>query len=264
MQSEAYKITGFTAVMGAVGFLFRWLQELQIYDPLTGLPDRSAAVNYWLVVILVLTAAVLALWVLRLRRIGNPLMSPKAMDGRTLLHPLFGIAAGLGLAVAGFVMLVAAGSYLFPGLRRLLGLVTMVGGAAAIELTIHAGKAGKEQPRQIFSVLLTVMSCVWMVAVYKENAANPVVWKFAAEILALCAVALAFYFSAGYQFGQPQPFLSIYFCYLGMFLCIVCVIDEHSLADSVAYAAMAILLAVWGLVQTENIERPQKSLGIRQ
>lgn len=263
MRSEAYKITGFTAVMAAIGFLIRWLQSLQIYDEVTGLANAGAAVNFWLIGITVITAAVLLVFVLYLRQFTAP-EGPKALDGRTLVHPVIGIFAGFALAVGGAIMIFAAGQYAFPMLRRLLGLTAMAGGVSAMALTIHAGKPGKEIPRQVFSVLLTVMGCVWMVVEYKENAANPVVWTFAMEILALCAASLAFYFTAGYQFGQSQPLRAIFFCYLGMFLCVVCVIDDHLGADAIAFGAMALLLGLWGTVQTENMKKPDKSIGIRQ
>lgn len=263
MRSEAYKITGFTAVMAAIGFLIRWLQSMQIYDEVTGLANAVAPVNFWLIGITVITGVVLLVFVLYLRQF-TPTEGPRALDGHTLVHPILGIFAGFALAVGGIVMVFAARQYAFPMLRRLLGLLAVVGGVSAIGLTVHAGKPGKELPRQVFSVLLTVMGCVWMVVEYKENAANPVVWTFAMEILALCAATLAFYFTAGCQFGQSQPLRAIFCCYLGMFLCVVCVIDDQLGADAIAFFAMALLLGLWGTVQTENIQKPDKSIGIRQ
>lgn len=263
MQREATTITGFTAVMAALGFLFRWLQGLRIYDPETGLADGRAGINFWFIGIVIITMAVLLGFVLYLRRFGAP-EGPGALDGRTLLHPLVGMFAGAVLAVAGAVMIVRGGSYDSPTLRRLLGLLMVLGGAGAVELTLHAGKNGKELLRRISAVLITVMGCVWLVAEYKENAANPVIWSFAMEILALCAATLAFYFVAGYQFGEKQTLRAVFFCFAGMFLCVICIIDEQSLADSIAFAAAALLLGLWGFVLTENLHKPDKSIGIRQ
>ena len=70
MQSQAYRITGFAAVMGAVGFMVRWIQSMKIYDEATGLADRGAPINFWVIGILVVTLAALAVWTFRLRRSG--------------------------------------------------------------------------------------------------------------------------------------------------------------------------------------------------
>lgn len=263
MQREATRITGFTAVMAAVGFLFRWLQGMRIYDPATGLADSRAGINFWLIGIMVITLGVVLVFVLYLRQFGAP-EGPKALDGRTLLHPIVGIFAGIVLAVAGLVMVVMGGQYASPMLRRVLGLLMAAAGVSVVELTVHAGKSGKELLRQISAVVITAMGCVWMVAEYKENAANPVIWSFAMEILALSAATLAFYFVAGYQFGETQPLRAIFFCFAGLFLCVVCVIDEQSLADSVAFAAVGLLLGLWGFILTENMIKPDRSIGIRQ
>ena len=72
MQSQAYRITGFAAVMGAVGFMVRWIQSMKIYDEATGLADRGAPINFWVIGILVVTLAALAVWTFR-RAISAPL-----------------------------------------------------------------------------------------------------------------------------------------------------------------------------------------------
>ncbi len=263
MQKQAIKITGFAAVAGALGFLLRWMQGLQIYDPQTGLPDRWAGINFWLVAVLVLTAAGLAAWLWTWREHIMP-RGPGALVGRSPLHTILGSLGALALLVSGLVMVFAARQYLFPGFRVILGALTVAGAFCAMELLIQGGKLGWEKPRQFFSVILTLLGCFWMVVIYKENAMDPVIWRFAMEILAVCAATLAFYYIAGYHFGQENPLRTIFFCLLGMSLCMVCVIDEHIAADALAYGGVALLLGVWGFVLTANLQSPKKSLGIRQ
>ncbi len=263
MQKEAYKLTGFTVIMAAVGFLVRWLQGMQIYDEVTGLADRSAGVNFWLTAIVVITAGLLAAAVILLKRC-KAMEGPGAMVGRSPLHTVVGVVAGLALALSGLLMAVTFQTFDFPKLRLVLGLVTAAAGVCAIQLTVQGGRSGREGARQLFSVVLVLFGCLWMVVTYKENAANPVIWSFAMEILALCAATLAFYFAAGYQFGQSQPLRSIYFSYLGTFLCMICIIDSHSGADAVGFAGLTLLLGMWAFVQTQNMVKPDKGLGIHQ
>lgn len=262
MQTEGYKITGFSAVMGALAFMLRWIQTLNIYEEETGLPNRGAPVNLWLIALLVLTLGALAVWVLRLRRY-EPMDDYSALVGPGLAWPIFGIIAGAMLAVAGLIMLAAGGHYAAPVLRRILGALEAVAGISAVLMAIHGGKPMQVRTRQVASVLLVLFGCMYMVVVYKENAANPVVWNFAPEILALCVATLALYYLAGYQFGSIKPYTSIFFCFAGVFFCLMCVVDQGLSADALSYISLALLLGLWGYAQTANLERPSLT-GVRQ
>lgn len=112
-----YKITGFTTVMEAIGFLIRWLQSMQIYDEVTGLANATAPVNFWRIGITVITDAVLLVFVLYLRQFTST-EDPKALDERTLAHPIIGIFAGFALVVGGAIMIFVAAASVPCGHRR--------------------------------------------------------------------------------------------------------------------------------------------------
>lgn len=256
MKSQAYKITGFAAVMGALGFMLRWLQGMRIYDEATGLADRSAGINVWVIVLLVGTLAALAVWSVLLRKY-EPVRDHKALVGKSFLYRLIGRVAGGLLALAGFWLLFAAGRYEMPFMQRMLAAFEIFGGVSAILLAAHADASGQVKTRRVAAVLLVLCGCMFMVTVYRENAANPVLWEFAPEILALCAATLALYYTAGYQFGQAKPFCGIFFCHAGLFLCMLCVTDMGLSPQAAAYAALALLLGMQGFVQTANLSRKE-------
>ena len=256
MQSQAYRITGFAAVMGAVGFMMRWIQSMKIYDEATGLADRGAPINFWVIGILVVTLAALAVWTFRLRRFV-PARDFHALAGRGIVYRIVGCFAGGVLALSGAVLLVTAGRYAAPALQRILAVLQLHGGVSAVLLTANADDPEKAGMRRAASVALVLFGCMFMVTVYKANAANPVVWSFAPEILALCTSTLALYYAAGYQFGQPKPFCGIFFSQAGVFLCMICVIDQGLTPAAAAYASLALLLGMYGFVQTENLTRPE-------
>lgn len=262
MQSEAYKITGFSAVMGALGFMVRWIQTMNIYEEETGLPNRFAPVNLWLIGLIVLTLVVLTVWVVGFRKY-EAVRDYSALVGPGVAWPIFGIIGGAVLAVSGLFLLVTAGHYAAPVLRRILAVLEALAGVAAALMALHGGKPQQAKTRQIASVLLVLFGCMYMVVVYKENAANPVVWNFAPEILALCAATLALYFLAGYQYGEIKPYTSMFFCYAGVFFCLMCVVDQGVSADALSYIALALLLGLWGYAQTANIKRPSVT-GVKQ
>lgn len=257
MQSQAYKITGFAAVMGALGFMMRWLQGMQIYDETTGLAERGTAISALVIVLLAVTIVALAVWTLRLRRY-EPRRDSRALVGRSVLYRLIGCVAGGALALGGLILIVTAGSDPMPGMQRALAVFEVLGGICAILLTVHADEPGQLKTRRVAAVVMVLFGCMFMVTVYRENAANPVLWDFAPEILALCAATLALYYTAGYPFGQAKPFAGIFFCHAGLFLCMVCVIDQGLTPAAAAYAALALFLGMQGFVQTENLSRKEE------
>ena len=66
---------------------------------------------------------------------------------------------------------------------------------------------------------------------------------------------MAFYHVAGYFFGEPSPRQAVFFCYIGAFLCIMSAVDEHTMAESVCYAAVALQLLLWGYALILNLRR---------
>lgn len=257
MQSQAYKITGFAAVMGALGFMMRWLQGMQIYDETTGLAERGASISVLVILILAGTVAALAVWAFWLRRY-EPRRDERALVGKSILYRLFGGLAGGVLVLSGLILIVTAGGDAMPGMQRALAVFQVLGGVSAILLVVHADQPGQVKTRRVAAVVLVLFGCMFMVTVYRENAANPVLWEFAPEILALCAATLALYYTAGYQFGQAKPFAGIFFCQTGLFLCMVCVIDQGLSPAAAAYAALALFLGMQGFVQTENLARKEQ------
>ena len=65
---------------------------------------------------------------------------------------------------------------------------------------------------------------------------------------------LAFYYMAGYFYGQPNPGMSVTFCNLGAFLCIVSAIDDHPMAENLCFAATALILLTWSYLIVANLK----------
>lgn len=254
MQSEAYKISGFTLIVSALGFLLRWLQILQIMDEETGL-SRPAAISWFVVLLIVLVAAALAGLTFRLREFDAPGGAGDALVGRT---PFFGVITLLPavlLMAAGAVQMIQPGEEtLWPMLHRICGLATVVGGVGAVLVVTNVGKPDKGGLCRAGSVMLMLFGCFWLITGYRDAATDPVTWRFVVEILASCVMLLAFYHVSGYHFGAPHPKWTIFYCHFGAFFCTMCSIDEHSLGQSLTYAAVAVLFIVWGFTVTENLK----------
>ena len=98
----------------------------------------------------------------------------------------------------------------------------------------------------LFMTLPVVMYCLWLIACYKANSNNPNLWVYAIEIITVCCLIIAFYYTAGFPYGKAKPRHAAFFCMMGAFLGIV------TLADSRYLGLQLILLGSVGMLIMEN------------
>ena len=255
MQNEAYKLTGFMAVVSALGFLLRWLQNMNIIEKDTGLAVQGAPISALVVALILIVVAVLIGYTVYLRRYDVSVVPEEALAGHNFLFTAFGVVVALMLAGAGVMQLLQAGSMTWPVAHRICGIGALVGALGTLLLVTGVDQPEKAGVRRVAASLVVLYGALWLITVYKDAAADPVLWNFAIEVLAVCSALIAFYYLAGYQFGDPKPMITIFFCYFGAFLCVMSAIDEHTLADSVCYAGSALMLFMWGSVLVSNLRK---------
>lgn len=252
MRSEAYKLSGFTIVVSAVGFLLRWLQDMQIQDPVNGLA-RYAPISFLVAGIILLAAAVLVGFVFHLRQFDAPTRPEEAFAGHTPVYGVISLLPALLLAVAGAYRAVFPGDTLWPTMHRVCGVAMLLGALGAGILALNIAKPDQGPARRRGAVLMLIFAAVWLVTGYRDAATDPIVWRFVLEILAECAVLMAIYYTAGYFFHAAHPWRTLVSCDLGAMLCIMCAIDDNGMAQSVALGAMAFQLLIWAFVISENL-----------
>ena len=253
MQSEAYKLSGFTIVISAVGFLLRWLQDMRILNAETGLPE-NAPISFWVAGIILLAAAGLAVFVLRLKQFDAPAEPEKALAGRTPVYGAIGLLPAAVLALSGIYRIILPGDVLWPTMHRLCGAMTVVGAFGAGHLAMNIAKPEQDAARRRGVMILMVFSVFWLVTGYRDAATDPIVWRFVVDIVAQCTVLLALYYLSGYFFHAAHPWWTLFFCHFSAFLCIMSAIDQNGLAQSMAFGAMAAQMLIWGFVVTENLK----------
>lgn len=257
MQSEAYKITGFTAVAAAMGFLIRWLQNMKIIDVDTGLAVPGARISVIVALMfLVVTAAIgVAAW--RIKRYDAPPDAASALGGEHFVTTAVYMLPVLLLFAAGVVQLLTADAEHFPetqvGLRRVFGVSELAGAAGAALLAANLRKTEKAGTLRLGAGLLIVFGAMWLITEYKSAAADPVLWRTVPEVFAICLSLLAYYYIAGYFFQSPGPRGAAFCCFLGAYFCIVSAVDEHPLCESVTFVAVAIQLIAWGYHLIRNL-----------
>jgi len=263
MRTTAYRLTAFTAIISAAGFLIRWLQNMQIYEEETGLAQKGMAISFALAAVIVLAAAAFGFFALRLKRCEAPSDPAGALGGQTFVFTAAWAAAVLLLLGSGALQLLSANAENYASgqlvIRRIVGVASIVSAGALALLMTGLSDPAKAGARRWCSGILILFAGLWLSAVYKSAASDPVLWRSAVEVLALCAAMMAFYSVAGYFFGQPNPSASVFFCDLGAFLCVMSAIDEHTAGESICYAATALILLIWSYSIIANLrEKPDE------
>lgn len=240
--------------MGAFSLLLRWMQNLIVFDKETGLAAPGAALSYIVAVFCVVTALAFAVIVMGLRKYKAPREFESAFRGRTVFYPLGYIAFGFLMVAGATWLFIAAGHSEYPTLFRTLALLA-AGSGVAVPVLLNGTKNNLDTGAKcLCSVVPVAQFCFWLIVSYKEHAANPTVWVYAIEILAISAALLGFYFLSGYAFGRARPLPAIYFCGLGGYMCIVVLADSLTMGRQLMFLATAVLLLLTTVVLVENLE----------
>ena len=254
MRSTAYKLTSFTVVASALGFLLRWLQTLRIIDEETGLATRGMGISFLVTLVIAIVAAAMAFLSWQLKRMDAPLAPEIAFKNAAWIENAAAWAVAALFFVSAVAQLLTLDSWgeTQLGIRRVFALATFAAAAGMAILTLYAQKPEKGGFCRVGSVLLIAFGALWLIAVYKAAASNPVIWSFAIEVLAVCASLMSFYYIAGWFFGEPNPKRAVFCCHFGAFLSIMAAGDDHTIAEGICFAAVAAAQLLWGFLIVSN------------
>ena len=259
MQKEAFKVLCVTCVMAAAGFLLRWLQNMRIYDE-DGMVIHGLTVTGMLVVLMFAAAVVFLVMALRLKRFPARELIRETFARQSFAGALFGAVAAVALFGSGWSMIAGANEYAYPTIRTVVGVLAVVTAVGVFLMLKEAGRRGSERVQIFGAVMLTAFSCVWLIAIFRENSGEPELWRFLPEILAGCAMLVSAYYITGLQLDQRKTIPSVFSCQLSVFFCFVSIIDENTTADMLVYAAMILLNCTWMFLLTENLVKEDKPI----
>ena len=233
MQKNAWTYTMAGTVFAAVAVMLHWLQVQKIFDPETGLPTLHAPITTLLVVVLVLVAA--ALWWLS-GRMRTDCAPEEPEDALALPHRETGwiLIAVAALAALGSAYLFFKEDSTLMKAAALLGILSAPVLAMMPQIPRWGGFGAA------LSVLPVLFFCLWLVVFYKENAANPILWSYGMEILAIAMCLLAVFRLSAYLFYRAKPRRAIFACMLAL------ITSLATLTDSVSLGARAVL-GGWGI-----------------
>ena len=241
----ARRVCATVCVLSAFGFAARWVQNMSIFDPKTHLAQPGAASSWFLVLFSLAVLAGLGIMLSPTVRYDvDAAESAAAIRGRGELYKGLCALIGAALCLAGAVLMLRAYDQPYPMLRKVLGALAILSGAGIL-CTGWTGKHDAQSPTACLGTIVPVLfGCFWLIVSYKDHAANPVIWSYAVEIIAISAATVALYLIAGFVFCRPRLFPTCLMCAVAAYLCFMALGDDRALVYQVFFAGLSLFFLV--------------------
>lgn len=248
MHDKSLKFCGFTLIMGVFGAFFRWVQSLSAYEPDTGLSISGSAWNYILMAFLLVCALSFVFSVRAFRKVGFSGEFSRAFRLGSPLEGMLGLVLAALMGAGGLITLILSLRPPLAVFDTITGAFSIISALCFAAFLRSAGRDHANARGGAASLVIVLFLCFWLIATYKNFAYEPVIWRFAPRILAICAAILGYYYLAGYPYGKPKPMLCLYFCQLGAFLLIVTLADPFSLGEQLIALSFAVGLLLLSFI----------------
>lgn len=227
MRKNALTICCFVCAFGAFGAFFRWLQNQISLDAATGM-QKPGMLN--VIVPLVIIAAAAVFWFLIRGKMETCVFASDMYATFRGTTAVFGIASwiiGAIMAMGGLVTFIGIRQELQAGAFIFAAIMAVVTGLTFPAICNTAKKHYAPGLVSTFATMPIVMFTVWLVGCYMRNSSIPNVWSYCIEIIAVCTMIIAFYYIAGYSFGSPRPYASLYSGMIAAFMGLTTLADNR-------------------------------------
>jgi len=246
----------FAILAGIGGFYLRLSERVNVFDPLTGLPERNAATTFWLMILSVVFMIFVIIFAI--------------------------VAASRHKALPGFENAFGTDPFSYPVVFTLIGIAWLVGtylyfsdlnrsGAltandiyfivfstiAAFSVTLFAIEMYQDSRRKApyaLSVVPTIFLCFWLIMIYRQNASNPILLSYVYQCIAIMASALSFYFTSGFLYEKPAPGKAIVMYYASIYFCAIALADDLPLSIKIIYGSIIAANIVHSTLLIKNLQ----------
>jgi len=240
MKISAFSLPFFSVMAGVVGFYLRLSERMNVFDPVSGLPDRNADTTIWLILLSVtfIFAILMFSIVAAIKHKALPGFE-NAFGTDPLAYPIIFVFIGIAWIVGTYMLFSELNA---AGVLAIIDVIFIVFSTlSAISVTMFAIEMFQDSRRKApyaLSVVPALFICFWLVLMYRQNASNPVLLSYVYQCLALVACGLSFYFTSGFLYGKPAPGKSIFTYYTAIFFCAVTLADDHPPGVKLIFCAM--------------------------
>lgn len=256
MQKKPFLFCGFTVMMGIFGAFLRWVQNMLAFDEGTMLPTENSPWHYILALYLIGFAVFLFFYVRRYKDYSAPTEYPAVFKCENKLWNIGAIAFSVIMALGALgTVIVAVTTERENVFLLILGLFAAVF-AIGFNSFVNGTRSRNVKNGGFAGIVMVFFFCYRLIAVYKNYAADPVVWHFAVQLLSVCACLLAFYYISGFAYNSPRKLQTIYFCHLGAFLSIGSCADDNYIGIQLISVATAGILLLLSYAQLANMQPP--------
>lgn len=239
-----------TAVAGVFGAFFRWLENINAFEPDTGLMLPFARTTVIVAVCLIAAAAAFAvLAVVWTKRFACD-RTPAALQTHSIFPDLLCKLFGAVLIVLGVVLMFSAPEQRHPAMERLLAAASIFCGVSLMFITVRQGLPASAN--RSVSLIPVLFGCVWLVCCYKNNAENPVVWSYLVELLTVAATVMAWYELAAYHYNRAKPAAALFFVQCAAFMNLTTLADSRPALMTAMFVMQAALMLMYEFTLVEN------------
>jgi len=261
MRISAFFAPFLVIVAGVGGFFLRLSERSNVFDSLTGLPERNAATTVTLIMVTSVFIVGIIIFAVLVSAKHKALPGfENAFGTDPFMYPIVFIVIGIAWLVGTFLYFTGLNSH---GDFTAIDIVFLVFSAlSAVSVTFFAIEMYQDSRRNApyaLSVVPTLFMCFWLIFVYRQNASNPILLSYIYQSLAIIASALSFYFTSGFLYGKPAPGKSIVAYYAAIYFCIVTLADGHQSGITIIFCAMIIAnivhssMLLWNLQSKDTV-----------
>ena len=207
MRKSASFVLPASILAGVVGFVLRRVELNTVFDPATGLAEKSAPVSAALIILSFAVAVFLVAYALVSSKKYAIENSAPALSLQNSVLLVLDVLVMLAM-IAGSVYYFLESDVRSIAVTAFAVFAALTGIAfAAVPLAAKRGK--NDMWMCILSVIPALFFCFWLVWEYRQNAGEPVLRDYCYSCLALCALALSAYFNAGFVFAKGKLAASV-------------------------------------------------------
>ncbi|MDR2598767.1 MAG: hypothetical protein LBC73_00635 [Oscillospiraceae bacterium] len=254
MRISAFLIPVFSILFGILGFFLRASELINVFDPITNLPMRGAATTFWLIAV----SAVFALFILAFSIFAS--IKHRSLNGFENAFGTDPLFYPIVFVIIGLIWLF--GTYLyFSDLSSIdtieLGFISFSAiSAICVSLfAIEMYQDSRKRASYALSLVPTIFLCYWLVLLYRQNAANPILLSYVYQCLAIAVSSLSFFMTSGFLYDKPAPGKAI-FCYsMTVYFCTVSLADDISVGLKVIFFAIIAVSLIHSAMLLSNLQR---------
>jgi len=257
MRISSFFLPFFALLAGIGGFYLRLSEQLNVFDPVTGLPDRNAATTSWLIALsITFTLLILVFAISASARHKAEKGFESAFGTDPFAYPIIMTLIGIAWLVGTYIYFADLNA---QGTLAANAVYFIIASAlSAISVVLFAIEMYQDSRRKApfaLSVVPTIFMCFWLILLYRQNASNPILLSYVYQCIAIVATALSFYFTSGFLYGKPAPGKSIFMYYVAIYFCAVSLADDIHMGIRIIYCALIATNVVYSSMLLRNLQR---------